>query len=118
MHNSKETFWIRIKKAIKSDYLGRPLDENQGLIETISDQVLTKFVSNKNIITETPVEQETEQEILESNKKELLTQIQKAVRIELDRGKTMRITINIIVWIFTLIAGGMVGVLFQKYVEL
>ena len=51
MNNSKETFWTRIKRAIESDYLGKPLDEDQGLIETISDQVLTKFVSSKNTIT-------------------------------------------------------------------
>jgi hypothetical protein len=121
MVETNNSFWSRIKKSIESDYLGKPLDEDPGLIETISEEVLSKFIKDqKPKIAEKTVhaKPEFDKTEIDNSKNELLQQIQTAVRTELDKGKNTRRLTNIIVWIITLIAGGFVGILFQKYITL
>jgi len=45
----------------------------------------------------------------------LTKEVQKQIRAELDRNKTRRQILAAILWIFTLIAGGVIGVLFQQW---
>jgi NADH dehydrogenase/NADH:ubiquinone oxidoreductase subunit G len=55
------------------------------------------------------------EELAQALTKEIEKRVQKQIRAELDRNKTKRQIVAAIMWIVTLIAGGVVGVIFQQW---
>ena len=121
------SFFSELKNTIKANLTGTTLSDDSDLVRVISKELSNalkeKFeggapIESSSYSSPKPMRQIMLQgDNMDRFVNEIELRVKKQIRLELDRGKVRRIIFKAIEWTITLIAGGIVKILFQKYLQ-